>query len=122
MTSAFLLATVVAIIYLMVWMIQNDGARRIEDQKGLLRFIRPKGRPAEFKESPAAPAQPGPQSPSSRPRLDDRSRPQPVRPRPKLPPARNLPAADASSVAEEEIIHPLWRDRPRKHRPHKHRP
>jgi hypothetical protein len=117
MTSAFLLATIVAIIYLMAWMIQNDGARRIEDQKGLLRFIRPKGQPAESQESSAAPAQPGPRSPSSRPRLDDRSRPQPVRPRPGRPPARNLPAADVPGVAEEEIIHPLWRGRPRKHRP-----
>jgi hypothetical protein len=118
MTSAFLVATIVAIVYLMVWMIQNDGARRIEDQRGLLRFIRPKGQPAEAQKSPAAPAQPnGPPPPSGRSRRDNRSRSQPIRPRPGHPPARNLPAADVPGDAEEEIIHPLWRGRPRKHRP-----
>lgn len=81
MSGLFLLSALIALVYLMAWMIQNDGAPHIKDQKGLLQMLLPK------------PPGPPPRQRRRR-RLGQYEHP--------------LFPDDAD--APDEIVHPLWRE------------
>jgi type IV secretory pathway VirB10-like protein len=122
MTSGFLLFCLAMIVYIMKWMIDNDRVQRIEDQKGLLRFIVPKQGFAEPEEAavpaPAARRHPPLRAPAAKPPAKPRAGP--ARAAPAQQVGRRGPSpetpAEPSVEAEEEIIHPLWRGRPPKHK------
>ncbi len=83
MSGLFLLSALVALAYLMAWMIANDGAKRIEDQKGLLRMLVPR--------SDKVPVS--------------------VRRKRRLGAYEHPLFPDDAAAAPEEIEHPLWRVR-----------
>ncbi|HEV2676390.1 MAG TPA: hypothetical protein VGV37_17825 [Aliidongia sp.] len=105
MFALFLLAALAGVVYLTFWMVQNDGAQRIEDQKGVLRMMAPATAAAVPEEDPklakrrGAFARPGGAKPTTR-------GPQTVR---RL--KTGAPDEDAATDIEEEIIHPLWQGR-----------
>ncbi len=116
MSGLFLLTALIGIGLLIMWMIQNDDAVRIEDQKGLFRMLVPKdpsGATAKAAPDDARPQgrRPSPGRPPSQHPLFAQNQ-QPPRPAPSRQPER--PKAPDE---EEEIIHPLWQGRRPKRRP-----
>ena len=120
MSGLILLCGLLALIYVLYWMIQNDSAGRIEDQSGLLQMTIPKGTANRDATAPQ-PVAGRAGLRSGAPRQDTKAPPFRGRsalagPSPRQAPLsratpgeRGLPSADPSD--EEEIIHPLWRGR-----------
>lgn len=104
MSGLFLLAALAAIVYLMFWMVQNDGAKNIEDQKGLLRMTIPKSAAVPTEESRESKRRGNTVRRVDRQYID-------------LPPQRapGSKSGRASKIAQmedkDEIIHPLWQER-----------
>lgn len=117
MSGFILLCGILALVYVLYWMIQNDAAPSIEDQRGLLQMALPKVAAAVAGEE-AEPAD----------RSRDRKRshaPGPAKPAPAAVDRLTLEKRSGSSrkaastrstgdASEDgEIVHPLWRGRRR---------
>lgn len=107
MSGLFFLSALLGIAYLIRWMIQNDNASRIEDQKGWFSMTVPK--------DPTVVPASGPGMAKQR---DHHARSIAApRPAPGRPPVRQPRGEVPGPGVEEEIIHPLWQGRRPKHRP-----
>ena len=105
MFAFFLLAALIGVVYLMFWMVQNDGADRIEDQRGLLRMALPKRVVATAEENPEPPRRGSRIVHPPKVRVQDRA--------PQAPPvSKPVMGRKATEVAAEEtIVHPLFQGR-----------
>lgn len=110
MLALFLLAALGGVVYLMFWMIQNDGVKQIQDQKGILRMALPKGVVAVSEENPKTAKRRSLVTPPPH-------RPQDHRLLGPPPPKPVMGGKTVTTAPEETIIHPLHRGRHPRHRP-----
>lgn len=111
MFALFLLSALGGVVYLMFWMIRNDGADRIEDQHGLLRMAMPKRAIVADEENSRPPKRGDRVIQPPKGRMRDRGAPVPHPPKPAVD------RKTAEAAPEETIIHPLHRGRHPRPRP-----
>lgn len=110
MAALLLLSALAAIAYLIAWMIQNDGAQRIQDQKGLYRMLTPGSAEAAKRQQTISTQVSTPRRSTPHSRRSDALLASAPTPRPET--AEDVDVTPSGSTAQQpEIVHPLARRR-----------